>query len=241
MALTPQNEEAFFREVDEELRRDQLGTFWRRYGRVLIGLIIVALAAFGGYLWWQAERDKAAGVASEELTGAIDALNAGRTSEADGKLKALAAGDQDGYQALAKLTLAARKLQAGDDKGAAAAYLEMASDKTIAEPLRDVALIRATAAAYDTLPPRTVIDRLAPLAKPGNPWFGTAGEMTAVAWIKLNQPQKASALFAEIAKNKQVPESLRARAVRISGALDAGAEEAPDASQKAAPQKEKSE
>ena len=36
MALTPQNEETFFREVDEELRREQLGSFWRRYGRLLL-------------------------------------------------------------------------------------------------------------------------------------------------------------------------------------------------------------
>lgn len=232
MALTPQNEEAFFREVDEELRRDRLGHFWRSYGRVLVGLILVGLAAFGGYLWWQAEREKAAGLAGEELAGAIEALNGGRTKEADGKLKALAEGEQEGYSTLAKLTLAARKLQNGDNKGAAAAYMEIASNKTIAEPLRNVALIRATAAAYDTLPPKTVIDRLAPLAKAGDPWFGTAGEMTAVAWMKLNQPQKAAAIFEQMAKDKQVPESLRARAIRISGALDARADTTSAASQK---------
>lgn len=236
MALTPQNDEAFFREVDEELRRDQLGNFWRRHGRVLIGLIVLGLAAFGGSLWWQAEREKAAGQAGEQLAAAIDALSTGRAGEADGKLKALAAGEQDGYRALAKLTLAARKLQAGDEKGASAAYLEIASDKTIAEPLRDAALIRSTAAGFDTLPPKTVIDRLAPLAKPGSPWFGTAGEMTAVAWLKLGQTQRASVVFEQIAKDKQVPESLRARAIRISGALDAEADPAP-----IAPQKEKSE
>jgi hypothetical protein len=237
LALTPQNEEAFFREVDEELRRDQLGNVWRRYGRLLIALVLVALAAFGGYLWWQAERDKAAGLAGEQLAGAIDALNDGKTGEADAKLKALAAGDQDGYSALAKLTQAARKLQNGDDKGAAAAYMEIALDKTIADPLRDVALVRGTAAAFDTLPSKAAIDRLAPLAKPGNPWFGSAGEMTAVSWMKLGKPQKAAEIFAEIAKDKQVPQSLRARAIRISGALDAGAA-APAA---AGPQKDKGE
>jgi hypothetical protein len=237
LALTPQNEEAFFREVDEELRRDQLGSFWRRYGRLLIGLIVVGLAVFAGYLWWQAERQKAADAAGEQLAGAIDALNAGKTAEADRTLKALATGKEGGYRALAKMTQAARKLQSGDEKGAAAAYMEIASDTTIEQPLRDVALVRATVASFDTLPPKTTIDRMAPLAKPGNPWFGSAGEMTAVSWMKLNQPQKAATIFAEIAKDKQVPESLRARAVRISGALDAGAA-APAAAE---PQKEKSE
>lgn len=50
MALTPNTNEAFLREVDDELRRDQLLTFWERYGRALIGAIVVALALFGGYL-----------------------------------------------------------------------------------------------------------------------------------------------------------------------------------------------
>ena len=36
MALTPQNNEAFLREVDDELRRDQALNVWRRYGVALI-------------------------------------------------------------------------------------------------------------------------------------------------------------------------------------------------------------
>lgn len=220
MALTPQNDEAFLREVDEELRRDQLGHFWRRYGRILIGLIIVGLLLFGIYLWWNAEREKAAGIAGEQLIGAMEALSQGRSSEADKKLKLLAAGDSPSYAALARLAQAGRKLEAGDGKGAAQAYAAIASDETIAQPFRDAALIKGMAASFDTLPPQAVIDRLKPLAQPGNPWFGTAGEMTAVAWMKLGQPQKAAAIFAVIAKDPQVPDSLRSRAVRISGAMD---------------------
>lgn len=236
MALTPQNEEAFFREVDEELRRSQLGNVWKRYGLILVALMVIGLGAFGAHLWWTAEKEKAAGVAGEELASAFEALQQGRVAEADKTLQPLASGDQDAYRALAKLTLAARKLESGDEKAAAAAYMEIASDQTIAQPFRDAALIRATSAAFDTLPPKTVIDRLAPLAKPDGPWFGSAGEMTAIAWLKLEQPQKAAALFDQIAKNKQVPESLRSRAVRISGALDTG-----PAAKAAEAKKEKSE
>jgi hypothetical protein len=237
LALTPQNDEAFLREVDEELRRDQLGNFWRRYGRLLLALILVGLAAFGGYLWWKADREKAAGLAGEQLTSAFEDLSDARPKDAEAKLAALAGGKNIAYSALARLTQAARKLESGDEKGAVAAFMAVASDTAVAQPLRDAALIRATAGAFDTLPPQTVIDRLKPLAQPGGAWFGSAGELTAVAYLKLNQPQKAAAIFAEIAKDKQVPESLRARAVRISGALDMG----PAAEAIAVPQKEKSE
>jgi hypothetical protein len=69
-----------------------------------------------------------------------------------------------------------------------------------------------------------VIKRLEPLAKPGNPWFSSAGEMTAMALIKQGKRQDAGRLFAAIAKDKTVPDESRARAVQIAGSLgvDAG-------------------
>lgn len=229
MALTPQNEDAFLREVDEELRREQLGTFWRRYGRLLIGLVVAGLLAFGGYLWWQAEQEKAAGAAGEKLTQALEAVDQGRTAEGEAALKALAQGGTPGYAAAAKFALAARKLQAGDVAGAVRDYDALAADQELAEPFRNLATIRATAAAFDTLKPEAVIERLKPLAVQGGPWFGSAGEMTAAAWLKLSRPDKAGAIFGAIARDKSVPQSIRGRAIRIAGAL--GVDAVPTADQ----------
>ena len=53
LASTPPDNEAFLREVDDELRRDELQSFWKRWGRWLVGGIIAALALFAAYLWWQ--------------------------------------------------------------------------------------------------------------------------------------------------------------------------------------------
>ena len=53
MALTPQSSQAFMSEVDDELRRERLTSFWTRWGLVigavlLIGLACYALAALAG-------------------------------------------------------------------------------------------------------------------------------------------------------------------------------------------------
>ena len=58
-----------------------------------------------------------------------------------------------------------------------------------------------------------------PLTKPGSPWFGSAGELTAMAMIKQGKKLEAGRLFAAIAADRQVPESIRARAVQIAGTL----------------------
>ncbi|HEY0164966.1 MAG TPA: hypothetical protein VGB39_06300, partial [Sphingomicrobium sp.] len=80
-------------------------------------------------------------------------------------------------------------------------------------------LIRATTMEFDTIRPEQVIARLQPLAKPGNAWFGSAGELTAMALIKQGKKTEAGRLFAAIAADRQVPESIRARAVQIAGTL----------------------
>ena len=89
----------------------------------------------------------------------------------------------------------------------------------MAQPYRDVATVRMVALQFDKLPPQQVIDRLKPLAVPGGPWFGSAGEMVAGAYLKLNRPQEAGKLFAAIARDMKVPDSLRARAIQMAGSL----------------------
>jgi hypothetical protein len=76
-----------------------------------------------------------------------------------------------------------------------------------------------TALEYDRLAPAAVIARLKPYTVAGNPWFGSAGEMSAIAHMKLNQPRDAARIFAAMAKDQKVPESIRSRAVQMAGSL----------------------
>ncbi len=223
MAQPPKTDEAFLREVDEELRREQLGTFWQVYGRWLAALVLVLLAVLGSWLWWQDRRDKAAAADGETLSQAIDDIAAGRAAEADKSLEALAAGGSEGYAALARFGLASRMIEKGDATGAARAYDAIAADEAVAQPLRDLALLRSVAVQFDTLKPEKVVERLKPLASPGAPWFGTAGELTAAAWIKAGRPDMARATLDALAKDEGAPRSIRDRAERLALSLEAGA------------------
>src|SRR3546814_7858012 len=82
---------------------------------------------------------------------------------------------------MARFTEADILLQKNDLKGAAAKFASIAQDQSLAESFRDLALIRQTAAEYDSLKPDVVISRLRGLAVKGGPWFGSAGEMVALA------------------------------------------------------------
>ena len=228
MALTPQNNEAFLREVDDELRRDQLVTFWERWGRLLIVGIVAALALFAAYLYWQHRQHEAAGVEGEQLQAAFDSLGAEKVAAASVPLATLAGSKREGYAALAKFTQADILLQKSDLKGAAAKFAEVANDNGAAKPFRDLALIRQTAAEYDGLKPQVVVERLRTLAVPGNPWFGSAGELVAIAYVRMNRRDLASALFVKIARDEGVPDSVRQRSIQMAGVL--GVDTPPPAS-----------
>ena len=219
MASTPPTHEAFLREVDEELRRDELQSLWKRYGRLAVAVLVLVLATWGGWLYWQDRQNKAAGVEGEQLSQALDDLQAGNADRALAKLAPLAQSKNVGYRASAKMAEAGVALGKNDFAGAAKTYGEVATDTRVPQPWRDLALIRQTAAEFDTIKPELVVARLRPLAAKGNPWFGSAGEMVAAAYLKMGKPELAGKLFADIGKDENVPDSIRSRAVQMAGSL----------------------
>lgn len=219
MALTPQDNTAFLREVDDELRRDQALAFWRRYGIALIVGVVLALAALGGWLFWNHHRAGVAEAQGEELQGAFDQLAANKPADAAKPLAELAGSDIGGYRALAQFTQADILLQKKDLRGAAAKFAAVAADERLGQPFRDLALIRQTSAEFDSLKPEVVVQRLRTLAAPGNPWFGSAGELVTAAYVKQGRRDLAGQLLGKMAADKDVPETIRQRAVQLAGVM----------------------
>jgi hypothetical protein len=223
LAVTPKTDEAFLREVDEELRRDRLVRFWRNYGRWTIIAIGVALVVFAGALYWMQNRGAAREAEAVKLQDAVDALTANNAAKAQGPIDTLASSSSPGNRGTAKMLQADALLRANDNKGAAAKFAEVANDTAIGKPIRDLALIRQTNAEYDSLAPQAVIDRLQPLTAKDSAWLGSAGEMVALAYLRLNKPQEARAMFKTIAEAEDVPDSIRQRAVQMENVLSQGA------------------
>ena len=199
----------------------------KRYGAWLVVAVILFLVAVAGYLYWQKKQQQKASAQSEELMAIYNDIGAGKTDAAKKKLQPLENASSDLVRSLALLTEAAIALDANDRDTALAKYKTISADNDLPDPYRDLALVRATSLEFDKLKPEEVISRMEPLTKPGNPWFGSAGELTAMAYIKQGHNDQAGRLFAAIAADKQVPETMRNRAVQIAGTLgvDASAEQ----------------
>jgi hypothetical protein len=231
LAQPPDLSETFVREVDENLRRDQLRDFFTAYGNWLIAAVVLFLVASGGFIWWQQHKVQRAEKQVEQLAQIYKDVGSGDTSTAPQQLDELSKSGSKGVRASALFARAAVALQQNDTKSASGIYRSMADDNGLPKAYRDAALVREVALDFDQLQPQEVIARLQPLTKPGEPWFGSAGEMTALALLKQGKKQEAAQLFATIAKDPGAPQAIRARAAQLAGSLgvDVDAANSPQA------------
>jgi len=209
----------FVREVDEAVRQEDVTSFARKYGLPIGVALVVILLAFGGYLFWDNRQEQQLEQGSEELIGALDELEAGNRDLANTELAALADSDNKGAAAMAAMLRAGIALEENRTEDAVALYTGLIDNSDTPSELRDLALIRLMTARFDAVEPQEVIERVGPLAVPDNAYFGSAGELVAFAYLKQNKPDQAGPLLVAIAKDDEVPQSIRARTRQLAGLL----------------------
>ena len=220
MALPPTgNPDVFMREVDDAVRADRMQSFATNYGKPLIAAIVVALAALGGWLFWQHRSDQSTGDVGREFSTALDDFGQNRPKAAIEAAEPLAKGDNPTYRALALMLQGDAAASKGDTRVAIARFGAVAGDEAVDKALRDTALLRQTLVEFDTMEPAAIINRLRGLVAQPGPAFASAAELTALAEMRRGNDAAAGALFKRISEAENVPESLKSRAVQMAGML----------------------
>lgn len=212
-------DDVLLREIDDAVRQDQYANFAKQYGRPLLGVAVAGVLAFGGYLFWDSRQEAALEEQSDAYVGALDQVQAGNMADASAKLDPVIGEASAGTRAAAQLMKAGIAAQDNKPGEAAALFAAVAADEDAPPALRDLARIREVATQYDELGPDEVVSRLKPLAEPGNAWFGSAGELVAHAYLDQGKREEAGVLFGELARNEDVPRSIRDRARDMAGQL----------------------
>jgi len=217
--LQAAQDEVLMREIDDAVRQEEYLRFVQAYGRPLLGVLISGLLAFAGYLFWDNRQEAAMEKSSEDLIAAMDQFGAGNLDSAGSAAAALAEGADGAAAASAMMLQAGAALQRGNAEEAARIYGQISQDDALPPALRDLATIREAAITFDRRDPAEIVAQLKPLAVPGHPYFGSAGELVAMAYLEQGKRKEAGTLFGEIAKDEDVPESLKARARQMAGLL----------------------
>ena len=211
-----------FREVDEEVRKDELARLWQRWGKLAIAgvvALLVVVGAFSAWREWQANRRAEAGTA---FTVASELVAAGKYDEAAKAFAALAEDGPWGYAGLARLR-AGHALAAAGRRDAALATLDGLATQGGAEPfLRDAARLAGAALLVDDGDPDDVRARLAPLLEAGSPLKASARELEGLLALRTGDTAGAAAIFRALAEDASAPSGLRLRAAEIAASLGGG-------------------
>jgi hypothetical protein len=206
------NPESFIDEVTEEVRRDKLFGYLRRYG--WIGIVAVLLIV-GGAAW--NEYQKAQNQAESQAFG--DAiLTALDQDDAAARETALAAVPAPGQRAgILGLLLSTDPVS---DRAAAMTALEaVAADQSLPVSYRDLAILRRVIVAGADL---SVSDRRAlldPIAAPGRPFRTLALEQMALLSVEEGKADAAITSLEQLRQDQEAPPGLRSRAEQMIVAL----------------------
>ena len=200
-----------FREVDEDMRREQIAALWDKYGVfVLAGaaLIIVIVGGYNVYNWWAEKRAAENGRAYYEATRLIDEK---KGAEAIDALEKLAGNTSGGYRTLSEFRIAAAKAQDGHKAEAVALYEKIGQSG--ADPiLRDFAKLQAATLRVDEADQKEMKERLDGLITDNNPWRYSAKELLGLAAFRSGDTSESEKIFGQILSDPAVPPEMRKRA-----------------------------
>jgi hypothetical protein len=207
-----------FDEVDEEVRREQLKKLWDKYSIYIIALMVLVVAAVGGwrgYQYLEAKKAAEAGVAFEK---AVELSEQNKHAEAEAAFTELAAKAPSGYRALARLRAAA-EVAARDPQAAVKMYDEIAADRSVGAEQQALAKLRAAGLVIDTVGYADIQQRLEASAAAGSTFRHSAREMLALSAWRNGDMTAARKWLDAIAEDGETPPGLRSRAEALQALL----------------------
>lgn len=207
-----------FDEVDEEVRREQLKKLWDNYSLYFIALMVLVVAAVGGWRGYQYLEAKKAAEAGAVFEKAVELSEQGKHAEAETAFADLAAKAPSGYRTLARLRTAA-EISARDAKAAAKMYDDIAADCSLGSEWRDLARIRAAGLLVDSASYADIQQRLESSAEPKSTFRHSARELLALSAWRNNDMTAARKWVDAIAEDGETPPGLRSRAEALQALL----------------------
>lgn len=218
--------DGFIEEVTEEVRRDQLYSYMKKYGwiAILLVMLLVGGAAFNEYR--KAQRQAEAEALGDRLLEALTMNDPGARSVALAEVP-LTGGTRDAVVAM----IAASELATQDDVAQAVEKLDaLAVNAEVPEIYRQLAGFKAMLIQAETLTATERADGFAAFDTPGHPMRLLASEQLALIAIEQGKPEAALTRLQSILTDAEASSGLQQRAMQVIVALG-GEPELPQAFQ----------
>ncbi|MEX0285922.1 MAG: hypothetical protein AB3N23_15050 [Paracoccaceae bacterium] len=207
--------DSFIEEVTEEVRRDRLYGYLRKYGWIP-ALVIVAIVAGTG---WNEYRKATARAEAEALGDAL--IAALGENEPEGRAQGLSTveGSTPGNEAIVKMLLAAAQSNSDQVDEAVAGLNQIALNGDLPQIYRDIAAFKALLLQSETLSADDRRTQFGALAQAGNPLRLLAEEQLALIDVAEGETDAAIERLQAILQDAEVTQDLQDRASQLIVAL----------------------
>jgi len=203
--------DSFIEEVTEEVRRDKLFAFFRKYGWIPISLVVIIVAGASYNEWRVSQAEAAARALGDDILTAVELPDPANRADALSKIEPTTKGGK----AFMELFRAAAQTEA-DDKTAALALLDtLAKTQDVPQIYRDLARLKAVimrASDQDKTERLAILDDL---ATAGNPFRVIALEQKALVYAEFGNNADAIATLKTILEEPQATQGLLQRAQQL--------------------------
>ena len=206
--------DSFIEEVSDEVRRDRLYGYLRRYG--WIGVLAVVLIVGGAAVneWRKARAQAEARATGDALLAALE------TADADARQNALAGVEIDGGAGdVVSLLFGAERLAADAPAAAAEALRPLAQDPDAPAIYSDLAALKLVMLGDAGVDETTRAQLLERLSAAGAPYRLLAREQQAHAHISAGRPDEAVSVARELLEEQGLTPGLRQRLAQLIVAL----------------------
>ena len=208
-----------FKEVDEDLRRDNLEKLWKKYGLQIISLaaaIVLGVAAVQGWRTYDLDQR---GKLSDRYGAAQELAQGGEVTAGLDAMIDLSEASGGGYAGLAAFEEARLRVESGDTGGAIEVWDRIAEGSELGPGFKEAAILFSVLHQIDDGNPASLRARLQPLATDSQPFRSTARELLAVIALGDGDTASARELYTKISDDREAPAGLRQRATQMLATL----------------------
>ncbi len=204
-------EDAFIREIDEELKNEKIKKLWDKYGLFIILFVVVAVFSAVSFETFQAWKDKRNQEMSDSFAYALNLQNQGRFAESQEVLTSIKNSNRGIYTNIAQMQIVNLLIEQKQFDKAISELEQIVADEAFNPQMRDVARLKLASYKLNTASAEEINALLAPLTDKQNVWNNTAKELLAMRALRDNDPAQALNIYKDISGNSKTTDTLQSR------------------------------
>lgn len=211
--------DSLLREVDEELRREQMQKIWERYNGLILGAAALIVVGVGGFKFLESRRIATAEAAGAEFAAALQLSEDNQADAAAKAFEKIAVSGPAGYASLARLHVAGAHAKAGRTAEALTAYQSIINDSASDGLLRNFAQLQVASLKVGEGDFTEQQNRLKPLAGEDSAFKITARELLGLSAFKAGKLDEARKHYEPLLIDPKASRAIQERVKIVMGEI----------------------